>query len=391
MDTSNRIVLLRGSTLFQDLSDEELEKISALCHEETFEAGHMIFHEGDTPDKMYIVIQGKVALDMGLSFSAHVTRRATIEIVTRGQPVGWSAITGSETFTATAKCLEKTDALAIDGQRLRDLFARNPGLGYRVQGRTLDLVRSRLGHTRDTLAHILSVVSHDMKAPLHAVQSYNQVMLGGYTGELNQKQKDMLTRCGDRIVGLLGLIDDLLDLTRIDSSSLEKSPSSLSKIVETSIENVRPQADQKGLHLVCDLASDLPRVMANPSRMQQVVTNLVSNAVKFTPDGGEVKVRARAMGEKVSVEVMDTGPGISEEDLPKIFDEFFRGSNALPGGLGLGLSIAKKIVDAHDGRIWVESPYPESVRGTKFTFTLPGVDETARAKDTGGEGNEIRN
>ena len=374
--------VLRATQIFEELTDEQIGKVADLCQEETFEIGGIIFKEGDASDKVYAIVQGKVALDMGLSFSAHVRRRATIDIVTRGQLVGWSAVSGSKVFTMTARCLEKTTALGIAGDGLRLLFEQDPQMGYRVQRRTVDLAHSRLGSARDTLGHILSVLSHDMKAPLHAVQSYQQVMLGGYAGELSQKQQDMLMRSKDRIDGLLGLIEDLLDLSRIDSSELEKTPSSLVKIVESSLENVRPQAAQKELKLTTDWPEDLPSVTVHPARMQQVVTNLLANAVKFTPNGGEIKVRIRSSDEKMIVEVMDTGPGIPEDELPKMFGEFYQGRNAMPGGVGLGLSIAKKIVEAHNGRIWVESPYPESTTGTKFTFTLPGVDETARRKDT---------
>lgn len=383
--------VLRGSRMFEDLTDEELGKVAALCSEHTFEAGHVIFNEGDTPDKMYIVDQGRVALDMALNFGPHVKRRATIEIVSRGEPLGWSAVTDSQALTATARCLDKTSLVGIDGEGLRRLFDEDPQLGLRIQRKTVGLVRSRLGHARDTLAHILTVVSHDLRAPVHAVQSYQQVMLGGYAGPLTQQQRDMLKRSGDRLTGLLDLIDDLLDISRIDATDLVKRPQSMAKIIENSIENIRPQAAQKQLLLSTDAPPDLPQVMAHAGRMQQLLTNLLSNAVKFIPAGSEIKVRARAIGEQVIVEVMDTGQGIPPDEQPKLFDAFYRARNTAPGGIGLGLSIAKKIVEAHNGRIWVESPYPESVKGSKFTFTLPRVDEKAGGKDTEGDANESRN
>ncbi len=391
LGTKDYVDALRNSCLFQNLTGEQLARIASLCCEEYFEAGHILFEEGETPDKIYLVQQGKVALDMGLSFGQHVKRRVTIEIVTRGQPVGWSAVTGSEALTATARCLEKTAALAINGESLRSLFDGDPHMGYCVERQTVDLVRSRLANARDTLAHILTVVSHDLRAPVHAVQSYHQVMLGGYTGPLSQQQQDMLKRSGERLHGLLGLIDEMLDISRIDSADLEKAPTSLAQIIESSLENIRPQAAQKGLEVKWDLPGEPPMVVANLARMQQLLTNLLSNAVKFTASGGQVKVRARVVGEQAIIEVMDTGQGIPEDELPKVFDEFYRGRNATPGGIGLGLSIAKKIVEAHNGRIWVESPYPESVKGTKFTFTLPKVHDQARGKDTRGDSDESRN
>ncbi|MEW6034125.1 MAG: ATP-binding protein [Chloroflexota bacterium] len=363
--------VLRECPLFRSLSDEELDRIARLSHEETFEPGAVLFHEGDPPQKVYVIEEGKVAVDIGVRFGSVARRRATIETATRGRLVGWSAVAGVRGYTGAARCLEKTTALVIDGEGLRHLFDEDSYLGYRVMRKLVELVRSRAVSVTDTLAHILSIASHDLKAPLHAVQSYHQVMLGGYAGPLTEKQKDMLVRSGERIIGLLGLIDDILDLSRLEASELEKAASSLVKLAETSIENVRAQANQKGIKLLTEWPSDLADIMVQPARMQQVLTNLLSNAVKFTQEGGEVRVRIRELRGKVSVEVMDNGPGIPEDDLPRIFDDFYRGKTATAGGAGLGLSIAKRVVEAHNGRIWVESPYPESARGAKFTFTLP--------------------
>ena len=113
MEMTDCAAVLRATQLLEELTDEQIGNIADLCQEETFETGQIIFKEGDTPDKVYVIVQGKVALDMGLAFSAHVRRRATIEIVTRGQPVGWSAVAGSEAFTMTARCLEAIPPSAL--------------------------------------------------------------------------------------------------------------------------------------------------------------------------------------------------------------------------------------------------------------------------------------
>jgi signal transduction histidine kinase len=105
--------------------------------------------------------------------------------------------------------------------------------------------------------------------------------------------------------------------------------------------------------------------------LQQAITNLLGNAVKFTPQGGKVTIRIKDAGDEVAVEVLDTGMGIPEDELPRIFDDFYRGKNVQEGGIGLGLSITKRIVEDHGGRIWSESPCPESDKGARFTFTLP--------------------
>jgi len=221
--------------------------------------------------------------------------------------------------------------------------------------------------------HFLAMASHDLKAPLAAVQSYLYVILGGFTGQITEKQREMLERSRIRIEELLNLINDLLDATRIEAGQIvrEMEEVSLLEVVEDALENVRSSAEEKGLELLTDLPKALPRIKASPRRLVQVLTNLLNNAVQFTPSGGKITLRVRELDEHIQVEVMDTGIGISPEDMPRIFEEFYRGKHVKTKGAGLGLAIAKKIVEAHGGRIWAESPYPESEKGSKFTFTLP--------------------
>ena len=139
------------------------------------------------------------------------------------------------------------------------------------------------------------------------------------------------------------------------------------------------QAKEKGVKLKVELPRPSPKIRGSIPRLQQVINNLVSNAINYTPEG-VVTIRVTEEDSDVKVEVMDTGIGIPPEDLPRVFDDFFRASNVDIKGTGLGLSIAKRIVEAHGGRIWVESPDPESNTGSKFTFTLPKRDETERRR-----------
>jgi len=143
--------------------------------------------------------------------------------------------------------------------------------------------------------------------------------------------------------------------------------------VKDSLENVRGLAKEQKIGLKVERPKYLPQIKASGARLQQVMTNLLANAIKFTPEKGVVRLRISNRASDIQVEVMDTGIGIAAEDLPKIFDDFYRGIEPTKEGTGLGLSIAKRIVEAHGGRIWVESPNPddESARGSKFTFTLP--------------------
>lgn len=243
-------------------------------------------------------------------------------------------------------------------------------MGYKVMEGLVGVVASRLRHTKETLAQVLSITTHDLKAPLAAVQSYIQVMLGGYVGEFSAKQRDMLLRSSERIKGLLDLIDNILDISRIEATQLDMRWMSLQEVIESSVEDVRPQAKEKRLKLEIELPRDLPQIQGSPSRLQQVVTNLLGNAVKFTKRG-QVSLKLKDEDETLRVEVMDTGVGIPAEELPYIFDDFYKGRSADRRSAGLGLSIARRIVEAHGGKIWAESPCPESGKGTKFTFTLP--------------------
>lgn len=238
---------------------------------------------------------------------------------------------------------------------------------------TKELVKLEKG--REQLLSFLAIVAHDLKAPLSAVQSYLQLMVGGFAGEIADKHKHMLNRSSQRITELLNLISDLLDISRIEAGQIihEMEEMSLPQAAKDSVENVRGLAEEKKIRLKVQIPKSLPQIKASEIRLKQVITNLLVNAIKFTPDRGEIKLVITDTRSDFQVEVMDTGDGISADDLPKIFNDFYRSSNTKKAGSGLGLSIAKRIVEAHGGQIWAESPNPKDklARGSKFTFTLP--------------------
>ena len=140
---------------------------------------------------------------------------------------------------------------------------------------------------------------------------------------------------------------------------------------------MRETAKEKKLKLDVELPTALPKIYGSAPRLQQAVTNLVSNAINYTPEGS-VTIRVMEVEQEIQVEVRDTGIGIPPEDLPRLFEDFFRASNVESKGTGLGLSITRRIVEAHGGRIWVESPCPETGKGSRFAFTLPRKAENKR-------------
>ncbi len=231
---------------------------------------------------------------------------------------------------------------------------------------------AKLEEEKKRFLSFIGVAAHDLKSPLAAIQSYISVMAGGFAGEVNEKQKTMLQRSSVRINELIRLISDLLDIPRIETGQLihEMKEISLQQVIRESLPEQQRLADEKGLKLRVELPEAPLLVYVSAPRLQQVITNLLANAVAYTPSGSVV-VRARDCGDEVEMQVSDTGIGIPAEDLPRIFEDFFRASNVPTKGTGLGLSITRRIVEAHGGRIRVESPDPDRGTGSRFTFMLP--------------------
>lgn len=238
----------------------------------------------------------------------------------------------------------------------------------------------RLEESKKQLMRFLSIAAHDLKSPLAAVQSYFNVLLGGFVGELNEKQRQMVERSDQRIKGLLGLISDLLDISRIEMGQIiqEMKEIPLKEILEPPIEDARITAEQKKVNIVLNIPQKLPTVYASPNRLQQMLANLLGNAIRFTPEGGTITLKVKCQNNKVEGQILDTGIGIPPHDLPKIFEEFFRASNVEVSGTGLGLAIVKRVVEAHGGKVWAESPCPENNVGSKFTFVLPIIVKKLR-------------
>ena len=238
---------------------------------------------------------------------------------------------------------------------------------------------AKLEEEKSRFLRFLGIAAHDLKAPLTAIQGFLWVILGGFAGELGDKQRNMLERSTRRIKELLNLISDLLDIPRIETGQIveEMKEFSLRQVVKNACDDLRDQAKEKGIKLKVELPQSLPKIRGSSPRLQQVITNLVNNAISYTNEG-MVTVRVREEGKNVQVEVMDTGIGIPPEDLPRLFEDFFRASNVEVKGTGLGLSITRRIVEAHGGSICAESPCSETNCGSKFTCTLPKKHQSER-------------
>jgi signal transduction histidine kinase len=215
-------------------------------------------------------------------------------------------------------------------------------------------------------------MSHELRTPLAAILGYAELMQEGFYEPLGQKSLDALTRIRSNGKHLLGLINTVLDIAKIESGqfTLNMSEYAIESIVETVRSATESLAQNKKLLLKTDVAKSLPIGLGDEQRLTQVLLNLVGNAIKFT-DRGEVRVTAKAVNGHFNVSVVDTGPGIPEQEQTRIFDQFHQVDSSLTkakGGTGLGLAIAKQIVEMHGGRIWVESTVG---KGSTFQMELP--------------------
>ena len=224
--------------------------------------------------------------------------------------------------------------------------------------------------------NFITMVSHQLRSPLGTIAQYFEVILGGMAGEIGSKQKEMLSKARDRLEKLMELINDWLDLARMNRGQIvdKLKPLSLKKILADMVEFMQPTAQEKNIRLELVPYSGNDTVEGDDETLAQVFSNLIANAIKYNKPGGRVRVSIEDKESSIAVNVEDTGIGISQEHMPFIFDQFFRVKSEgekKSRGTGLGLSIAKKITEAHGGTIGVTS---EIGKGSTFTVFLPKMN-----------------
>jgi signal transduction histidine kinase len=261
---------------------------------------------------------------------------------------------------------------------LATTFADQAGIAIE-NVRLFDEIQDKSHQLEEVSQHksqFLANMSHELRTPLNAILGYTELMADGAYGEPSEKMLDVLKRLEANGRHLLGLINDVLDLSKIEAGQLvlDLSDYCIQDIAQTVRSTLEPLAADKKLAFKLDLSPRLPPGHGDGRRLTQVLINLVGNAIKFT-DTGEVAIKAEAHNGSFHVSVRDTGPGISSADQSRLFQEFQQADNAITkqkGGTGLGLAISKRIIEMHAGRIWVES---QPGQGSTFTFTLPVIVE----------------
>jgi len=296
-----------------------------------------------------------------------------------------------EAFNVQGDFIGRSVVEAIDDPKLLALI-REPGISVKREeievsdGRIFNAVKSPIrGVGQAVVMHDIShlkeldriksefvtTVSHDLRSPLTAILGY--VELIERAGPTTSQQDEFISRIKLSVEQITNLVSDLLDLGRIEAgldSTHEETP--ISVLARYAVESMRVPAEAKGLSMQLQVEDDLPMVNGDPVRLRQMIGNLLENAVKYTPSGGQVCLEANSEDSQIILRVLDDGPGIPPSDQPYLFDKFYRASNIptdVPG-TGLGLSIVKSIVDHHNGRIWVDSQMGE---GAVFTVVLPAL------------------
>jgi signal transduction histidine kinase/GTP-sensing pleiotropic transcriptional regulator CodY len=272
------------------------------------------------------------------------------------------------------------NAFTPDDERFLSIIAaqaaiaiENAALYERLKERAVALEKAyeEISELSRFKSELLQNVSHELRSPLTFVKGYVELMREGYMGSLTPEQAEALEVVSEKADLMTRLVEDMIALQRIEIEKLKLEPVSLEEIARFAVRSASLMARNAGIEFKLEIPPNLPPVMGDKNRLVQVFDNLINNAIKFSPNGGTITIRLKDIGEYVQAEVEDTGIGIPEDKLDKIFERFYQvdsSSKRKFGGMGLGLAIVKSIVEAHGGKIWVKS---QLGKGSTFYFVIP--------------------
>jgi signal transduction histidine kinase len=265
-------------------------------------------------------------------------------------------------------------------ERVQEIAAGQYGARVAIQrqdeigslARSFNQMAARLEEAESARQLQLAAIVHELARPLAGMRAAVETLLDGADADVEMRS-DLLAGVGEELARLDRLISTLQDFHKhvFRPLQLQRARVSVERVIRASVATFEPMAAQLDIRLGLELSADLPTICADEDRLIQVLTNLLDNALKFTPRGGTITVEAGKQDDAVWIGVTDTGVGIAPDELPHVFQQFYRGAESRPPekrGMGLGLTICREIISAHGGKIWVES---EAGHGARFTFTLP--------------------
>jgi len=318
-----------------------------------------------------LIAQNASAYEHSRNLFIGVAAGAIVLALLLGFVLSWSVIGPIQTIDARLAAIASGDFSGHVDVTNRDELGALAANVNRMNDELRRLYRE-LETTSQHKSDFLANMSHELRTPLNAIIGFSQVLREGMVGEVNTKQAEYLDDILSSGNHLLALINDVLDLSKVEAGQVELqvAPFSLQDALERGVSMVREQATTEGVQVTLHRNGGLDVVTGDERRIRQVIFNLLSNAVKFTPNGGQVDITATRAEEEVKVCVADSGPGIAAEDLDRIFEEFQQTEAGARQheGTGLGLALSKRFVEMHGGRIWCDS---ELGQGSTFRFTLP--------------------
>ena len=262
-----------------------------------------------------------------------------------------------------------------NAQLFEEVYHSRQELESKIQDRTRELSSAleQLKKISKAKSDFVSAVSHELRTPLTSIKGYASILMTGKIGAIPTEVKERLEKINKHSDNLVKFINDLLDISRIEAGRVEMKlqKQNISALVENMRDLFAPQMKEKNIKFAAQIDPKIPEILADTSQIERVFINILGNAVKFTPANGSIHIVVKVQKDDVLVEISDTGVGISEADLSRLFEEFYRVENEINQnvkGTGLGLTLVKNIIEAHRGKIWVTS---QVGKGTMFHFTLP--------------------
>jgi len=398
-DASGRSEASTAPPFLTTLSETSRARLKELLHDEYHPANTVIFREGMPGDVLYIIWSGRVAVVKDLKGETPI-------LLAYGEPgeiLGEISLLGNGSHSASVVAVEDTHLLRLHRADLQRLMSEPSPIGIEILGalgkivsarlRAADEARTSIVHAESRLArHVqqlatekerlteleqlrqetTDLIIHDLRSPLNCIEA---------SLELLQMilPEDVLASCANIIdlalascKDIMDLVDSLLEVARIESDelALDLRPISLLPLIADTVNRLRLLAEQNNITLELDAPAELPPIQGDDNKLERVLDNLLDNALKYTPEGGLITVVVRPVNDQVEVRVTDSGPGIPPEYQERIFERFTRvpDSEGRRGGLGWGLAFCRSVIEAHGGRIWLES---EVGQGSTFAFTMP--------------------
>jgi signal transduction histidine kinase len=398
MMIDNRTSLLQK--VFPGLTDERASEVLAHVHETTYPSGTILCREGALEDTFYLIVEGQVAITKWLEFAKE---DRFLRYSEPGDFFGEMALINAAPRAATVRTTQMTTVLEMNRDDFMKIISSSPSVALAMVRTTIERMRSNdnmqlteMQTTYEALQKLdkakldfIEVAAHELRTPLTVVQGYSKVI---DLSIQDPNMKEMTTGMQDGVARMLEVVNAMLDVTKIDSASLRVTPVPvLPKLVATEALNTfRSAIEKRGIKVIenHEPSPDLPFIYADPPLINKLFYQLISNAIKYTPDGGTIEIQTREtsdsrVGQGIQIVIKDSGVGIAGDHMQNIFEKFYQGGDVslhsssktafMGGGPGLGLAIANGIVRAHNGLIWAESEGydPDGYPGSTFYVLLP--------------------